>query len=125
MSELELKIDFVVQIIQNLDYQFDKVVLLGYPKRTMIQNVYGIKQFQTKLPEMARQIDEIGGHYLVTRRNKPSFVAIPFADYQEIEDILLELNSLKLQKEIAQGREEYRQGKTKTLDEVMAQLDSN
>ncbi|MBU0978797.1 MAG: hypothetical protein ABIJ33_03910 [Patescibacteria group bacterium] len=39
---------------------------------------------------MVRQIDEEGGHYIVTRRNKPAFVAIPFADYQEIEDILLD-----------------------------------
>jgi len=66
----------------------------------MIQNVYGIKQFQTKLPAMARQIDEEGGHYIVTRRNKPAFVAIPFADYQDVQDILLELSSTPFMKTI-------------------------
>ena len=112
-----------MQVITTSDFQFDKVVLLRYLNSTMIQNVYGIKQFQTKLPAMARQIDEEGGHYIVTRRNKPAFVAIPFSDYQDVQDILLELNSPNLQEDIAQGRKEYQQGKTKTLDEVVSKID--
>ncbi len=78
----------------------------------MIQNVFGIKEFQTNLPQIARRISEIGGHYLITNRSKPSMVAIPFEDYQEIEDILLELNSPGLKKEIQKGRSEYKSGKT-------------
>lgn len=77
----------------------------------MIQGVYGIKEFQVNLPEIARKIAQIGGHYLVTNRSKPSLVAIPFADYQEIEDILLELNSPSLKKDIKTGRQEYNQKK--------------
>lgn len=84
----------------------------------MIYDVYGIKSFQTHLPQIARQIEAVGGHYLVTNRNKPAMVAIPFADYQAIEDILIELNSPALKKDIAAGRLEYQQGKTKSLDEV-------
>jgi len=78
----------------------------------MIQDVYGIKEFQTKLPFIAKKIREQGGHYLVTNRCKPSMVAIPFKDYQEIEDILMELNSPQLQKEIKKGREDYTRGET-------------
>ena len=63
----------------------DEILRSRYPKSTMIQNVYGIKQFQTNLPKIARIIDQIGGHYLVVRRNKPTLVAIPFEDYQAIE----------------------------------------
>lgn len=76
----------------------------------MIQDVYGIKEFQVKLPAIARKIAKLGGHYLVTRRNKPSLVAIPFADYQEIADILLELNSPILKKDIKESRIEYKKG---------------
>jgi len=82
----------------------------------MIQDVFGIKDFQTNLPKIARKISQIGGHYLVTNRTKPALVAIPFSDYQAIEDILLELNSPQLQKDIREGRKEYLQGKTLILD---------
>ena len=82
----------------------------------MIQDVFGIKDFQTNLPKIARKISQIGGHYLVTNRSKPALVAIPFSDYQAIEDILLELNSPQLQKDITEGRKEYLQGKTLILD---------
>ena len=81
----------------------------------MIQDVFGIKDFQTNLPKIARKINQMGGHYLVTNRSKPALVAIPFADYQAIEDILLELNSPQLQKDIKEGRKEYLQGKTQIL----------
>ncbi|MDA1316534.1 MAG: type II toxin-antitoxin system Phd/YefM family antitoxin [bacterium] len=85
----------------------------------MIQDVFGIKEFQTNLPKIAAQIKQQGGHYLVTNRSKPAMVAIPFEDYQEIEDILLELNSPTLQKEIKQGRAEYKKGKTISIDELV------
>ncbi len=81
----------------------------------MIQNVYGIKEFQTKLPQIARMINQVGGHYLVTNRSRPALVAIPFTDYRDVEDILLELNSPKLRREIIIGRKEYREGKTKNF----------
>lgn len=88
----------------------------------MIQAVYGIKDFQVKLPKIARQIASEGGHYLVTNRNKPSLVAIPFGDYQEIEDILLELNAPRLKKEIRIGRHEYRMKKTADFREFLSSL---
>ena len=89
----------------------------------MIQDVYGIKEFQMKLPQIARKISEVGGHYLITNRSKPSLVAIPFADYQEIADILLELNSLILKKDIKNGRSEYRNKKTKSFRQFLKELD--
>lgn len=82
----------------------------------MIQDAYGIKEFQTKLPHIAQKIRTQGGHYLITHRSKPSMVAIPFEDYQEIEDILVELNSPQLQKDVAQGRDEYKKGETVSID---------
>ncbi len=85
----------------------------------MLNTVMGIKQFQTKLPMVARDIKTMGGHYLVTNRNEPVMVAIPFQDYQAIEDILLELNSPTLQNDIALGRKEYKAGKTKPLTELL------
>ena len=88
----------------------------------MIQDVYGIKEFQTKLPQIAKMISQIGGHYLVTNRSQPSLVAIPFSDYQEIEDILLELNSPSLKKDIQEGREEYSKGETQDFDEFIDEL---
>ena len=84
----------------------------------MIQDVYGIKEFQTNLPKIATKIKEQGGHYLITNRSKPSMVAIPFEDYQEIEDILMELNSPKLQKEVKETREDYKKGKAISIDEL-------
>ncbi len=104
------------------DLEFDKVLRLRYPNRTMIQNVFGIKEFQTKLPAMARLIEKEGGHYIVTCRNKPVFVVMPFADYQDLEDILMELNSPQLLRDVAQARKDYKAGKTKTLDEVLKSL---
>ena len=89
----------------------------------MIQNVFGIKEFQTRLPEIARLINDVGGHYLVTNRNKPSMVAIPFEDYKEIEDILLELNSPGLKKEIREARYEYQKGKASDFDDFVKSLD--
>lgn len=88
----------------------------------MIQDVYGIKEFQTKLPEIARRISKLGGHYLVTRRNKPSLVAIPFSDYQEIADILIELNSFSLKKDIKDGRLEHKKGKTVSFRDFIKNL---
>ena len=88
----------------------------------MIQDVYGIKEFQTKLPQIANKIRQIGGHYLVTNRSKPSLVAIPFSDYQEIEDILLELNSPSLQEDVKKGRREYSEGKTRNFDDFVNEL---
>lgn len=82
----------------------------------------GIKQFQTQLPMVARNIKAMGGHYLVTNRNEPAMVAIPFADYQAVEDILLEMNSPALQKDIADGRSEYLRGKTTKLDDFLAEV---
>ncbi|MDP4010673.1 MAG: hypothetical protein Q8P72_00410 [Candidatus Roizmanbacteria bacterium] len=96
----------------------DKVLLLRYPIGTMIQDAYGIKEFQTKLPFIAQKIRTQGGHYLVTHRSKPSMVAIPFEDYQEIEDILMELNSPRLQKDVAKGRSDYKKGDTVSIDQL-------
>ena len=76
----------------------------------MISDVYGIKEFQTKLAKIARKIRETGGHYLITNRNKPTMVAIPFEDYKEIEDILVELNSANLKRDIRKARKEYESG---------------
>jgi len=89
----------------------------------MIQGVYGVKKFQVNLPKITNKIREIGGHYLITRRDEPVFVTIPFSDYQEIEDILLELNSPGLQKDVARARKEYREGKTKDIGEFLKELD--
>jgi len=96
------------------------VLLLGYPNSTMLSNVMGIKQFQTQLPMVARNIKAMGGHYLVTNRNEPVMVAISFEDYQSVEDILLEMNSPALQKDVADGRREYLQGKTTKLSDFLA-----
>ncbi|MBI4130325.1 hypothetical protein HY468_03350 [Candidatus Roizmanbacteria bacterium] len=89
----------------------------------MIQDVLGIKEFQSKLPLIARTINQVGGHYVVTNRTKPSLVAIPFSDYQEIEDILLELNSPDVQNDIKKGREEYKMRKTKKFRPFIESLD--
>jgi len=85
----------------------------------MIQQVYGIKKFQTHLPAIAKKIREVGGHYLVTNRNQPSMVAMSFEDYKSIEDILLELNSPTLKREISKGRKEYQKGKARPFREVI------
>lgn len=89
----------------------------------MLQNIYGIKKFQSSLPSIAKKISEVGGHYIVTRRSNPAFVAIPFEDYKEIQDILLELNSPNLQNDIKKSREEYQKGKTTDFDEFVADLE--
>lgn len=88
----------------------------------MLQNIYGIKQFQTSLPSIAQKISEVGGHYIVTKRSKPAFVAIPFEDYKEIQDILLELNSPRLQEDVKKSRKEYKRGKTVNFEEFIKNL---
>ena len=90
----------------------------------MITDSFGIKQFQTNLPELARKIGQAGGHYLVTKRGKPVFMAIPFEDYQEIEDILAEAKSCGLAKDIEEGRKEYMEGKTNKLEDVLAKMEN-
>ena len=95
-------------------------MLLGYPLGSMIQNVFGIKKFQTQLPKLSRKISQAGGHFLVTNRNRPVFVTIPFEDYKEIEDVLLELNSPALQKEVKSGRKEYKAGKSSDFKKFVA-----
>ena len=87
----------------------------------MLSKVMGIKKFQTNLPSVARDIKERGGHYLITNRNEPAMVAIPFEDYQNIEDVLLEMNSPALHKDIAIGRQEYVSRQTKSLDNFLAE----
>lgn len=99
----------------------DKVRTIRYYKRYMLHKVIGIKQFQSNLPSVARDIKEMGGHYLITNHNEPTMVAIPFTDYQSIEDILFEMNSPKLQKDIEAGRSEYHAGKTTSLDDFLSQ----
>lgn len=81
----------------------------------------GIKQFQTQLPMVARNIKAMGGHYLVTNRNEPAMVAISFEDYQSVEDILLEMSSPALQKDVSDGRLEYLQGKTTKLSDFLTE----
>ena len=88
----------------------------------MLQNVYGIKQFQTLLPSIAQKISEVGGHYIVTKRSRPAFVAIPFEDYKEIQDILLELNSPQLNKDVKKSRKEYQQGETVDFEDFINDL---
>lgn len=88
----------------------------------MILDTFGIKEFQVKLPEIARKIRQVGGHYLVTNRSKPALVAIPFEDYQEIADIFLELNSPRVKQDIQKGRSEYKKGKTKNFRDFLENL---
>lgn len=88
----------------------------------MIQTVYGIREFQIKLPHIARTIADFGGHILVTNRSKPSLVAIPFEDYQEIVDIFMELNAPRLKKDIAEGRQDYKTGKTKDFNQFLKEF---
>ncbi len=85
----------------------------------MIQDVYGIKDFQTNLPKISRDINKVGGHYLVTNRSRPTMVAIPFQDYQAIEDIFLELNSPQLQKDIKKGGKHYLLKNTKSFKKIL------
>ncbi len=68
---------------------------------------------------VARNIKAMGGHYLVTNRNEPAMVAISFEDYQSVEDILLEMNSPALQKDVEAGRREYVAGKTTKLSDFL------
>ena len=89
----------------------------------MLQNVFGIKQFQMQLPALARKISDVGGHYVVTNRSKPAFVAISFEDYKEIQHILMELGSSRLKTEIRQAREEYEQGKATDFDQFVLELE--
>ncbi len=91
----------------------------------MSQTIYGIKKFQAQLPMIARDLATVGGEYVVTRRGEPAFVAVPYDRYQELEDIILELNSPQLLKEIAQGRQEYRAGKAVPMEKVLADLNIN
>ncbi len=85
----------------------------------MITDVYGIKQFQTHLPSISNSIKELGGHYLVTQRNTPIFVTIPFEEYQQLQEILLEMNSPQLRKSIRKARKEFQTGKTVSLDDFL------
>jgi len=88
----------------------------------MLQQVYGIKQFQTHLPAIAREINQMGGHFLITKRNDPAFVALSFEDYQEMVEMVLEKNSPQLQKHIIAGRKAYDKGETTSLADLKKEL---
>lgn len=85
----------------------------------MITNIYGIKQFQTHLPQISNSIKDLGGHYLVTQRNTPIFVTIPFEEYQELQEILLEMNSPQLKRSIRKARKEFKEGKSVSLEDFL------
>jgi PHD/YefM family antitoxin component YafN of YafNO toxin-antitoxin module len=85
----------------------------------MIHNIYGIKEFQKQLPAIAKKIAEVGGYSVVTNRSKPVFVTIPFEEYKEIEDILLELTNKKLAKDVSQTRKEYQQNKSRNFEDFV------
>ncbi len=112
-----------VKFIKFIKSAIDKRGLLRYLLGSMISSSFGIKQFQSNLPSLANKMAEVGGHYLVTKRGKPVFMAIPFEDYQEIQDIIDEAQSRKLLVDIEKGRQEYKEGKTRKLEEVMAEID--
>lgn len=89
----------------------------------MTQTIYGIKKFQAQLPLIARDMAVVGGEYVVTRRGEPAFVAMPYQTYQEMQDLLAELRSPQLQKDITQARKEHRLGKSIPIQDVISDLE--
>lgn len=71
---------------------------------------------------IARDMATVGGEYVVTRRGEPTFVAVPYERYQELQDLLAELRSPQLQKEIAQARKQHRSGKSIPVQDVLSDI---
>ena len=78
----------------------------------------GVRELKNKLSAVLRR----GKPRIVTDRNKPRHVLVPYEDMVDLVEILDELSDPKLLKQIAEGREGYRKGKSVPLERLAKDL---
>lgn len=72
----------------------------------------GVRELKNKLSAVLRR----GKPRIVTERNKPRHVLVPYEDMVELVEILDELSDPRLLKQIAEGRKGYREGKSVPIE---------
>jgi len=78
----------------------------------------GVKELKNHLSVVLKQRKA----RVVTDRNKPKHFLIPYEDMVEIAEIVEELSSAKLLRDIAEGRRSYRKGKWIPLETLAKDL---
>lgn len=67
----------------------------------------GVRELKNRLSAVLR----CGKPRIVTEHNKPCHVLVPYEDLVELVEVLEELSSIKLLRQIAEGRAAYLKGK--------------
>ncbi len=78
----------------------------------------GVKELKNNLSTVLKR----GKTRVVTDRNKPKHFLIPYEDMIDIVELMEELSDTKLQRQIAEGRESYRKGKSVPLEKLAKDL---
>lgn len=80
----------------------------------MVTKIIGIKEFRQNISMCSKEAKECNVRYIVFNRNTPIFEVKPI----EESDLILE----KLAQEIADSRQEAKNGEVYTLDELKEEL---
>ncbi len=80
----------------------------------MVTKLIGVKEFRQNMAKYSAAARRHGWRYVVLSRNKPIFEVKPLSE----KDIVLE----KLAADIAEARQQAREGKVYTIDEVRRHL---
>ena len=78
----------------------------------------GVKELKNNLSAILKK----GKARIVTDRNKPQHVLVPYNDMVELVELLDELSDPRLLKQIAEGREGHRKGKSVPLERLAKDL---
>ena len=83
---------------------------------------YGIRELQRRSSEIVDELERSRRPALVTRHGKPVAVLCPI-DEDALEDFIL-ANAPEYVASMAEAEEDARTGRTRSLDDVVAELDA-
>ncbi len=82
-----------------------------------------LKELRPELPKVFDDIDKKWERYIVTRHGKPSVVMLSVEDYESLMETLDILADPKAVKNLKQGEDDLRKGKTRSWQEIKAHLE--
>ena len=82
-----------------------------------------LKELRPDLPKVVERIDKKWERYVVTKHGKPSIVMLSIADYESLMETLDILADPRAVKNLKQGEEDLRKGRTRSWPEVRARLE--
>lgn len=82
-----------------------------------------LKELRPDLPKVVDAIDKKWERYIVTKHGKPSVVMLSVEDYESLMETLDILADPKAVKNLKQGEEDLRKGKTRSWQEIKSDLE--